>query len=456
MFLRVPKRESGGILIRKDNKMKIDTILKGGQVFRTYRQCFEPMDVALSDGKFYYLAEHLDVPDAETVDCTGKYIVPGLIDIHMHVESSMTWPQEFSRTALLHGTTTVVADPHEIANVFGLEGVESFLHQKTGMDIFYGIPSSVPSTDEQTETSGGRIGVEEVAQMAHMPEVLCLGEVMNFKDMVSPEDTLIQQIIRTCRQENPHLRLEGHCPKLSGEDLAKFIYLGVDADHTQQSPASVLEKIDNGMFLELQRKSLVPEVVEVVNRYQLYEHLSIVTDDTMPDDLMKGHLNLNILQAVKAGFPMEKAIYCATYTPARRMGLNDRGAVAPGKKADFLILSDLNTFHIDSVWKDGMKQQAEPFRQPEQPLFPEKFYHSFQCKAAEETDFEVPAPIREGTVRANVMKISDFGNFTRHVVRELPVRDGKVCWQETGLSLLTIFERYGKNGNISHAFNVEY
>lgn len=139
------------------------------------------------------------------------------------------------------------------------------------------------------------------------------------------------------------MRIEGHCPGLSGEELNRFIYEGVDADHTQQTPQSVLEKTDLGMFLELQLKSLRPEVVKVVCENQLYENVALVTDDTMADKLVKSQLNGIVKAAIEAGMPVEKAIYCATWTPARRMHLDDRGMIAPGKIADFALWSLLRT-----------------------------------------------------------------------------------------------------------------
>ena len=146
---------------------------------------------------------------------------------------------------------------------------------------------------------------------------------MNFKQLAPEDDrdTPIRQMIRLCRKKRGRdIRLEGHCPRISGADLNRFIYEGIDADHTQQTPESVLEKTDLGMFLELQRKSLTPEVVETLNHYNLYENTALVTDDVMPDQLLKGHLNQIVRTAVLAGMPVEKAIYCATYTPARKTG----------------------------------------------------------------------------------------------------------------------------------------
>lgn len=454
--------------------MRADFVIKNAWVFMTYRQCFEKRDVAVAGESFYCVSPAISYPGVREVDGSGKYLIPGLIDIHMHIESSMTYPQEFSRITLPYGVTTVVADAHEIANVFGLEGIRCFLEQKTPQDIFYAIPSSVPATNETLETAGASIGEAEVRCLAEDERVLCLGEVMNFKDLTADEDTLIKRLIRCCRESGGNKRIEGHCPALSGEDLCRFIYEGVDADHTQQTPESVMEKTDLGMFLELQLKSLTEDVVRAVCNNGLYENVALVTDDTMPDRLLKGQLNRIVKAAVKAGMPVEKAIYCATFTPARRMHLDDRGLIGPGKLADFVVLRDLESFEPEAVFKSGKcvfeemdaagvwsgvmgervaadgRDIPEDCNVPDAPLFPAHFYHSVRCKKAEPGDFTLRVDVPCAAVRVNVMKIRTFGTFTEQAVRTLPVKDGEICWEGSGLTLAALFERYGKNGNISY------
>lgn len=432
---------------------KADYIIKNVWLYLTFRQCFEKRNVAVLRDRFFEISDSEDMCEADTVlDGSGKYMIPGLIDIHMHIESSMTYPKEFSRIALRHGTTTIVADAHEIANVFGMEGIRAFMGQKTDMDIFYAIPSSVPATSTELETAGAAIGEEEVAELLNDSRILCLGEVMNFQSLVPKDDTdtQIRRFIRMCREmRGRDIRLEGHCPKISGRDLNHFIYAGVDADHTQQTPESVVEKTDLGMFLELQAKSLTPEVVAAVCGNQLYENVALITDDTMPDQLLDGQMNRIVRTAVKAGMPVEKAIYCATYTPARRMHLDDRGIIAPGKLADFILLDDLAGFRPLEVFKSG-KPVYNKEEKSEETVFPPYFYCSVHCRKAAPEDFVLRAEKTCAKVLVNVMKISTFGTATERVQRVLSVKDGIICWQEAGLCLAVIFERHGKNGNISY------
>ncbi|MCH1952573.1 amidohydrolase family protein [Enterocloster sp. OA13] len=430
--------------------MKVDFVVKGAWVFMTYRQCFEKRDVAVAGEKIYAVSPAICYPDVTTIDGSGMYMIPGLVDIHMHIESSMTYPAEFSRITLPYGVTTVVADAHEIANVFGMDGIRWFMGQETKLDIFYAIPSSVPATNDSLETSGAGIGEAQVRELARDSRVLCLGEVMNFKDLTSDGDALIKRLVGICKGKDIRgsMRIEGHCPKISGEDLCRFIYEGVDADHTQQTPGSVLEKTDMGMFLELQHKSLTPEVVDTVCRYGLYENVALITDDTMPDQLLKGQLNRIVAHAVKNGMPVEKAIYCATFTPARRMHLDDRGMIGPGKLADFVLLRDLEHFQPAAVFKRGELVYGERLG-TDYASIPEAFYHSVNCNRAMEEDFRLKTDKPCSRVKVNVMKIQAHGTFTSRVIRELDVKGGAICWKEAGLSLAVMFERYGKNGNIS-------
>lgn len=437
--------------------MKADYIIQNVWLYLTFRQCFEKRNVAVLRDRFFEISKSEDMCEADRIlDGSGKYLIPGFIDIHMHIESSMTYPEEFSRIALPHGTTTVVADAHEIANVFGMEGIRTFMDQKTDMDIFYAIPSSVPATSEELETSGASIGEAEVAELLGDSRILCLGEVMNFRSLVPEDDrdTQIRRFIRMCREKRGRdIRLEGHCPKISGRELNHFIHAGVDADHTQQTPESVLEKSDLGMFLELQMKSLTPEVVETVCRNRLYENIALITDDTMPDQLLDGQMNRIVRAAVRAGMPVEKAVYCATYTPARRMHLHDRGIAAPGKLADFMLLDDLESFRPSSVYKSGRlvyDREKKEKQSGKTAVFPSRFYHSVHCRKAVPEDFVLRTDASCGEVCANVMKISAFGTATERVRRRIPVKDGVVCWQEAGLCLAVIFERHGKNGNIAY------
>ena len=443
--------------------MRPDFILKNVMVYQTFRQCFEKRDVAVAGEKFYCVSPAISYPGVREIDGKGRYMLPGLVDIHMHIESSMTYPGEFSRITLPYGVTTVVADAHEMANVFGMDGIRAFMAQKTKQDIFWAIPSSVPATNEKLETAGASLGVKEISEMASLDGVLCLGEIMNYKDLSAEGESRTRDLINVCRNAGKNLRIEGHCPGLTGADLNRFIYEGVDADHTQQTPQSVMGKTELGMFLELQFKSLTPEVVKTVCDNELYENVALVTDDTMADKLLTGHLNKIIETAVKAGMPMEKAIYCATWTPSRRMHLDDRGMIAPGKIADFMLLDSLDGIDPVVVYKKGEcvyckadevcgaakgRKAQEACAVAAACSFPASFYN---CRPAEISDFVLKAEDPDAKwAEVNVMKIGTFGTATTPVKCRVEVKDGVLDWKSAGLSLAVVFERYGKNGNVGY------
>lgn len=432
--------------------MEADLIIKNVRVFNAYLKRFLHTEaVAVLNGRFLHVGslDGENLTAKEILDGKGRRMIPGLIDIHMHVESSMTTPQKFSEAVISYGVTTVVADPHEIANVFGIEGIREFIKNSEGakLDIFFGIPSSVPSTLPLLETTGGAIGANDVSTLLENERVICLGEVMNFKELIGDAPSEIKEIIKTIKSKKSNMPIEGHCPKIEGLDLSRYIYSGVDADHTQQSVKSIEEKIRNGMFLEIQEKSMTPENLRFLEENALFEHFCFVTDDTMADKLVKGQLNKLVEKAIEMGMSLEMAIYCSTYTPACRMGLKDRGAIAPGKLADFVLLDEDTSFGISAVFKNGKEIKGSGRASSvEKPAFPEHFYKSIKLNTLTESDFEPEVPSSLNEVTCRVMVVSPTTTFTEEVEVTLPVRHGKLCWEESDCCLLGVFERYGKTG----------
>ena len=435
--------------------MEVQLIIKNLKVYNSYFKKFIQGDVVINDGKFLHIGNNYEdrLTSKNIIDGNNKYMIPGLIDIHMHIESSMTIPSEFSKAAIKQGVTTVVADPHEIANVFGIEGIEEFIKSKEKLDIFYGIPSSVPSTGNHLETTGGEITVKEVKELLSYENILCLGEVMNFKDLIEDENSLINNIINVSKDKK--IPLEGHCPKIDGVDLSFYIYRGVDGDHTQQSVASLEEKIRNGMFIEMQHKSMTKENIKFLVENNLYEHFALATDDVMADKLTKGHLNELVKEAVNLGMSIENAIYVATYTPAKRMRLFDRGTIAPGKIADFILLDDIRKFDIYEVYKNGEivfnkynGLKEEYFMKKSN--FDKKFYNSIKLNKITKENLLVKVPEKyNNKVTCRTMNIMKNTTFIEEGEVSLDVENNFLKWENSNCALIAVFERYGKNNNIS-------
>ncbi|MDU5261669.1 MAG: adenine deaminase C-terminal domain-containing protein [Clostridium celatum] len=435
--------------------MEVQLIIKNLKVYNSYFKKFIQGDVVINDGKFLHIGNNYEdrLTSKNIIDGNNKYMIPGLIDIHMHIESSMTIPSEFSKAAIKQGVTTVVADPHEIANIFGIEGIKEFIKSKEKLDIFYGIPSSVPSTSNHLETTGGEITVNEVKELLSYENILCLGEVMNFKDLIEDENSAINNIIDVSKDKK--IPLEGHCPKIYGVDLSLYIYRGVDGDHTQQSVASLEEKIRNGMFIEMQHKSMTTENIKFLVENNLYEHFALATDDVMADKLTKGHLNELVKEAVNLGMSIENAIYVATYTPAKRMRLFDRGTIAPGKMADFILLDDIKEFDIYEVYKNGEVVfnkynglKEEYFTKKSN--FDKKFYNSIKLSKITKENLLVKVPQEyNNKVTCRTMNVMKNTTFTEEGEISLEVVNGILKWENSNCALIAVFERYGKSNNIA-------
>ena len=447
---------------------RADFLVRGAMVYNSYFKKFVPADVSVSGGKFLYIDSRRSgaVEADETVDAEGLYMVPGLIDIHMHIESSMLTPGAFCRRLAECGVTTIVSEPHEMANVNGMQGVLDMIRagENSPVDIFYGIPSCVPSTSPELETTGGIITCEEMEGLKENPWVACVGEVMNYRTIIRENQLEITRFLKQLREKDRIFPIEGHCPALLDLDLAKFLYLGINGDHTEHSLDELEQRFANGMFMEIQEKMLRREVLDYIREHGLEEHFCFVTDDVMADTLcIQGHLDALVRRAMELGMPAEQAVYNASFTPARRMNLSDRGAIAPGKIADFLLLRDLDTFAVSATYKNGKciwcrgqdirEQPAQEQHGPDRGQdmrFPEPYYHSIHLEFQEQSRFEVPMESDSGTVMVRVMEIKDGSTKTKEIIMEMPVRDGFLKWEGSGCLLAAVFERYGKGQAVGY------
>lgn len=436
--------------------MKIDLLIKNVKIYNSYLKKFKEANVAILDKKILHVDTKKEIEfDAEKIiDGKNQYMVPGLIDIHMHIESSMMTPAPFCHQLAKNGVTTIVAEPHEIANVFGDRGIYAMIKAEDNIDtgIFYGIPSSVPSTSEELETTGAVIDCEGMKKIAENPNVICVGEVMNYRKVIVDDTLEICRFIEYVKKEKPTYAIEGHCPKLLDLELSKFLYLGINGDHTEHTMEEFKQRFENGMFVEIQAKSIEKELIDYIKENNLYEHFSFVTDDVMADTFLnEGHLNVVMKKAVKEGLRIEDAIYSATYTPARRMHLLDRGVLAPGKKADFLFVEDLEKFEIKNTFIDGKEvynSSEEKKYIPTTYRFPEDFYRSVHVKNIKAEDIKIPVETTEKEVMCRVIEVSDGSTRTKELIRPVPVKDGYLDWESSEYCLIVVFERHGKNGNI--------
>ena len=436
--------------------MKVDLLVKNVKVFNSYLKKFKDGNVAILNNKFLYIDnnKNIEFEASSTIDGKNQYMIPGFIDIHMHIESSMMTPAPFCHHLSKNEVTTIVAEPHEIANVFGKKGIEAMIAAENSINtsIFYGIPSSVPSTSPDLETTGAILDFEEMKNLTSNPKVICIGEIMNYRKVIVDNSLDICKFIEYVKKNKPQYAIEGHCPKLLDLDLAKFLYLGINGDHTEHTFEEFVQRFENGMFMELQAKSISSELINYIKENNLYEHFAFVTDDTMPDTFLhKGHLNVVIKKAIQAGINIENAIYCATFTPARRMNLHDRGVIAPGKKADFLLIDNLKNLHITQTFIDGKEVyniNSEAKYIPTDYKFPEEFYQSVRVEKINEDIFQIPVNNKENEVNCRIIKVIDGSTRTTEIIEKLNVKNGYLDWENSPYMLIAVFERHGKNGNI--------
>lgn len=336
------------LLAAASGREEADIVLKSAQVFNVFTGEFETGDVALCGA---YIAGIGAYKGKQELDLTGKFVTPGFIDGHMHLESSMVTPGEFARAVVPQGTTTVVADPHEIANVSGLAGIEYLLEASEGLpcSVYVMLPSCVPAT--HLETAGAKLEAEELAHLANHPRVLGLGEVMNYPAVVQGEAAMLRKL--RLFEGRP---VDGHAPGLSGLALNAYAAAGIHSDHECATPEEGKERLARGLHLMLREGSAAHNLLDLLPAVnaQTVSRCLFVTDDRHPGDLLQqGHINYLVRLAVEAGLKPAWALQMATWNVAQYFRLSRLGAVAPGYQADLLVFEDLVSWRPVQVWKQG-------------------------------------------------------------------------------------------------------
>ena len=435
-----------------------DLCVRNVKVFNSCFREFNQADVYVKDGLFLYIDQKRngEVNAKQEIDGRGRYMIPGLIDIHMHIESSMVSPEAFCSYTAGNGLTTIVSEPHEIANVCGKQGIRAMIDSgsKSPYDCYYAIPSNVPIMGRDYETSGGTITCEDMLELKEEEKIICLGEVMNFREIIEENDSEVGKFIDIVHPKQPAYPLEGHCPALKDFDLARFLYRGIQSDHCTHDLEELKQRFSNGMFVQLQDVMITEEVIRFVCENSLYEHFCFVTDDVLPDILYRrGHVDALMRKAISLGMRPEDAIYCTTCTPARRMNLLDRGVIAPGRLADFVLLDDLNSMHIVGTYKKGRcifnrSRQEEKKEYSLNGLFEDTVY----SRKLIPEDFRIYVEGEDRTVKARVMEINPYSNRTDEVFVQMRVKDNELQWKQTDCRLVMVIERHGRDNRIAYGF----
>lgn len=329
---------------------KADLVLKNAKYLNVFSNEFLCGDIAVANGLIAGVGKY----DGKTeIDVSGKLVLPGFIDAHIHLESSMVTPAEFAKAVVAHGTTTVITDPHEITNVMGIDGVEYMIQasQNLPIDVHFMMPSCVPATE--IDESGAELDCKDIDLYLDNKKVLGLAEMMNYVGVINGDKNVLSKIVTS---QAHHKKIDGHAPELSGNDLNAYIAAGVYSDHECSTFENALEKLRKGQFIMIREgtaahnlKALMPLLTQ-----QYYSRCMFATDDKHPSDLLYGgHIDYIVKQALKNGADPIVALKTATHHAARYFLLNNKGAIASGYLADIVVVDNLEDFNVETVFKRG-------------------------------------------------------------------------------------------------------
>jgi len=401
-------------------------------------------DVAVCEGVIVGLGP--EYYGEEEIEVQGKWLVPGLMDGHLHIESTMLLPSQLAAALLPHGTTTIVSDPHEIANVMGLQGVRFMLEQSKSIpfDIFFMAPSCVPAT--HLETAGASLSAQDLLALRDQPRILGLAEMMNFPGLLMGDEEVLKKIL--CFR---HKVLDGHSPLLGGYDLQAYLTAGIGSDHETTQFSEGLEKVASGMMVMIREGSSAKNMealLPLVNPKNAHR-FCLVTDDLHAEDIDKrGHLDFLLRKAMDMGMDPVTAVRLATLNPAHYFGLRDRGGLAPGLRADIVVLDDLKDFEVNRVFKDG-KQVVDGGGLIEwgqgAHRIPPFARNTMNMASVSPDSIRIPHP---GS-KARVIEMVPGQIITHARHEEVPARDGVVVPDvERDILKLCVVERHHASGQV--------
>lgn len=419
-----------------------DLVLKNAQVLNVFTRRFIPADVALAHGRIAGVG-HYSGP-AER-DCTGLYVCPGFVDAHLHIESSMATPFELAKAVLPWGTTTLVADPHEIVNVCGAAGVSWLLRatEDLPLNVYVMLPSSVPATP--FETSGAAFTAADMAPFLGHPRVLGLGEVMCYPAVVAGESAILEKLAAARAAGK---MADGHAPHLSGAALQAYAAAGISTEHECTGFAEAREKLEAGLALLIREGSAahnLPALVTGLLQSGLPTgRCAFCTDDKHLDDIAReGSIRWNVRLAIGLGMPPEEALCMASWNAACLYGLGaELGAVAPGRLADLVLLDDLADVHIREVYKAGVPA-GECFAGRTAAPVPKELLHTVRFAPLSPAQLALPAP---GPLHCIGLVPGQIA--TKHICEPVPSRGGWFV-PDAVYSKLCVIERHGRNGNVA-------
>ncbi|MDX6727513.1 MAG: adenine deaminase [Baekduia sp.] len=432
----------GEVIRAARGAVESDLLLRGGRLVNVFTHEIEETSVALLGDRIVGFGE---LPAREVVDLDGRYVCPGLIDAHVHIEISMLPPHRFADAVLPHGVTSVVCDPHEIANVLGAEGVRYMLDDSDGLDLSVLVmaPSCVPTSS--METSGAALDADDLVALAEHPRVLGLAEMMNFPGVLAAGADVLDKLRGFAGRP-----LDGHVPGLTGPDLQAYAAAGISSDHESVTAEEAREKLRLGMTVFLREASNARNLLDLLPAVDAHtaRRCAFATDDRVPGELLRdGSVDALVRLAVGGGLDPVTAVTMATLNPAEHYGLRDRGAVAPGRRADLIVTSDLRTLPVELVIAGGRVVARDGRRLRDSDAPTATLSGSFHV--AWPPDLRLPVRGR----RARVIGIVEDQLLTTAHVEAVRVEDGvAVADPERDMLRLSVIERHHATGNVGMGF----
>jgi len=411
-----------------------DLVLKNANIVNVYSGTIEQGDIAISDGKIAGIGNYSGI---EEVDLDGKFVTPGFIDSHIHIESSMLTPLKFAEAAAGTGVTTVIADPHEIANVLGIDGIKFMIKNgksSKSMDFKFMMPSCVPATP--FETSGAVLSSEEIRAMIEKDCIQGLGEMMNYPGVLYGDDEVLSKIIAATEARKV---TDGHAPDISGNDLNAYTVCGIKTEHEATKLSDAEEKLRRGMYVIIREGTATKNLKALIDlaRGDGYRRLLFCSDDLHPHDLLeRGSINYLIKTAIESGIDPVRAVAIASLNSAECYGLSDRGAVSPGKTADLVILDSLKHFNVLSVLKNGSFIYRDGKSLVREEAAEQYEVNSFNCKALSINDIKL---------NLDGEKYNVIGIMPHNVVTEKLILDKS---ELSDTLKIVVAERHKNTGNV--------
>lgn len=422
-------------------KGELDLVLKNCKIINVFTHTIDEGDLGINDGKIIGVGSYRG---KEVIDMQGRYIAPGLIDSHEHLESAMVTPSQMARVVVPRGTTTIIADPHEIANVCGLNGIEFMMDsaKQVPLNVFFMLPSCVPATP--FETSGASLTAADLSPLMQQKNVLGLGELMDFPGVMSGRDDVIDKMMLA--QDKI---IDGHGPVIKGKDLNAYMIGGIKTDHECSNLEEMRDRLNRGMYIAIREGSAARNLKTLVQGITPYNsrRVTLCTDDKNPEDILnEGHIDFSVRQSIALGVDPITAIQMATINTAECYYLRDIGAIAPGYDADIIVLDDLDKFEVVEVYKKGVKVAAN-----NKALFEvnetdtSKVVGTVHIKPLNKSVFELP--LKSDIV--HVISVLPYSLVTEKNIRKVNVENGMfVKHKYIDIVKMAVIERHNASGNI--------